>query len=441
MPIFGAACPPTMAKNDGYPLKIMASLVVCLPSGAAGPTVSYAYVASPNGQQMQQQGSATAVLLPDLARGSELVAVVPSAALSWHAVDLPSGLSTASPRLRSVLSGLLEDQVLDDIDALHLALAPQIGSGPNGQTWVAACNRAWLQSHLQALEAAQRPVSRVVPEFAPDLNELQLHAVGDAESAWWVITGKPVKGLMRLPFSSSAMLLLPALDESSDMTAAGDQLLPLVFSEPALAEQAEQFTQRKVNLMTRPQRWLDAARSAWDLAQFDLARNARSRALKKVSGALGSLLGAPQWRPVRWGAVALLVVNAVGLNVWAWRQSADLATTRAAIESTLTQTFPGVKVVVDAPLQMQREVVALRQASGAVSSGDLEAMLAALGASAQPGMRISSIDFSAGELRVKGLAISPQEAGSLPGELKAKGYAVVVDSDSYVIKTSNLGAQ
>ena len=115
--------------------------------------------------------------------------------------------------------------------------------------------------------------------------------------------------------------------------------------------------------------------------------------------------------------------------------------TRAAIESTLTQTFPGVKVVVDAPLQMQREVAALRQASGAVSSGDLEAMLAALGASAQPSMRISSIDFSAGELRVKGLAVSPQEAGSLPADLKAKGYAVVVDSDSYVIKTNNLGAQ
>ena len=419
----------------------MASLVVCLPSGAAGPTVSYAYVVSQNGQQMLQQGGATAVLLPALARGSELVAVVPLAALSWHTVDLPSGLGTASPRLRSVLSGLLEDQVLDDVDALHLALAPQISSAPNGQTWVAACNRGWLQGHLQALEAAQRLVARVVPEFAPDLNELQLHALGDAESAWWVMTGKPVNGLMRLPFSSGAMSLLPALNESSDMTAADDQLLPLVFAEPALAERAEQFAQRKVSLMTRPQRWLDAARSQWDLAQFDLARNARSRALKKVSGAFASLLGAPEWRPVRWGAVALLVVNGVGLNVWAWRQSADLATTRAAIESTLTQTFPGVKVVVDAPLQMQREVIALRQASGAVSSGDLEAMLAALGASAQPSMRISSIDFSAGELRVKGSAISPQEAGSLPAELKAKGYAVVVDSDSYAIKTSNLGAQ
>jgi methylenetetrahydrofolate dehydrogenase (NADP+)/methenyltetrahydrofolate cyclohydrolase len=186
--------------------------------------------------------------------------------------------------------------------------------------------------------------------------------------------------------------------------------------------------------MTRPQRWLDAARSPWDLAQFDLVRTARSRALKKFSGVFANLLRAPEWRPVRWGAALLVVVNVLGLNVWAWRESANLATTRAAIQNTLTQTFPGVKVVVDAPLQMQREVAGLRQASGAVSSADLEAMLTAIGASAPPEMRIASIDFAAGELRIKGLAVSPQEAGNLPAALKAKGVtpglAVVLVGDN-----------
>ena len=419
----------------------MASLVVCLPSAQAGPSVSYAYVVSPNGQQVLKQGSATAILLPELARGDELVAVTPSAALSWHAVDLPDGLSATSPRLRSVLSGLLEDQVLDDIDALHLALAPQIGTAPNGQTWVAACDRAWLQGHLQALEAAQRPVARVVPEFSPDLGELQLHAVGEVESACWVMTGKPVDGLMRLPLSAEALSVLPAVLQPSALHGVDDMMPLLIFTEPALASRAEQFAQGKVSLMTRPQRWLDAARSPWDLAQFELARTARSRALKKMSGAFGSLLGAPEWRPMRWGAAALLVVNVLGLNGWAWRQSADLAATRAAIQNTLMQTFPSVKVVVDAPLQMQREVAGLRQASGAVSSSDLEAMLAALGAATQPGMRVSSIDFAAGELRVKGLTDGPQQADNLPAELRAKGYSVLLEGGTYVLKTSSGGSQ
>ena len=419
----------------------MASLVVCLPSAQAGPSVSYAYVVSPNGQQVLKQGSATAVLLPELARGDELVAVSPSAALSWHAVDLPDGLSATSPRLRSVLSGLLEDQVLDDIDALHLALAPQTGTAPNGQTWVAACDRAWLQGHLQALEAAQRPVARVVPEFSPDLGELQLHAVGEVESACWVMTGKPVDGLMRLPLSAEALSVLPAVLQPNERHGVDDMMPLLIFAEPALAARAEQFAQGKVNLITRPQRWLDSARSTWDIAQFDLARTARSRAIKKMSGAFGSLLGSPQWRPARWAGLALVVVNVLGLNVWAWRQSADLAATRVAIQNTLMQTFPSVKVVVDAPLQLQREVAGLRQASGAVSSSDLEAMLAALGAATQPGMRVSSIDFAAGELRVKGLTDGPQQADNLPAELRAKGYSVVLEGGTYVVKASSGGSQ
>ncbi len=417
----------------------MSSLVVSLPSVQAGPQASYAYVVSPNGQQMQQQGSATAVLLPALTRGSELVALIPSAALSWHDVDLPTGLSAASPRLRSVLSGLLEERVLDDIDALHLALAPQTGTAPGGKTWVAACDRAWLQGHLQALEAAQRPVARIVPEFAPDLGELQLHAVGDAESASWVMTGKPVGGLMRLPFSSAALSMLPSQAEFGAVDAAVDQTSLLVFAEPALAAQAEALTQGKVSLITRPQRWVDAALSPWDMAQFDLARSARGRALKKFSGVLANLLRAPEWRPVRWGVVTLLVVNVLGLNIWAWRESANLAATRAAIQNTLTQTFPTVKVVVDAPLQMQREIATLRQATGAASGSDLEAMLSVVGAVAQPTMRIASIDFSAGELRIKSQSVSPQESDSLSAALKAKGYSVVLDSGSYVIKTSSQG--
>ena len=414
---------------------MVGTFVVCLPSVAAGLSVTYPYVRS-DGSSLplrqaseQNQASATAALLPPPERGTELVAVVPAAALSWHAVDLPYGLSATSPRLRVVLGGLLEDRLLDDIDNVHFALAPQMRTAPSGQTWVAACDKAWLQGHLQALESAQRPVARAVPEFAPDLEPLQLHAVGDMESAFWVITGAPVGGLMRLPFSSAALSVVPKPVEEDAWTA---------FAEPALAALCEQMLQSKVNLVTKPQRWLDAARSPWDLAQFELARNARSRTVKKMTGWLSDVLRTPHWRPVRWGVAALLLANLVGLNAWAWQQRSSLAATRSAVQSTLTQTFPGVKVVVDAPLQMQREVSSLRQASGAVSSSDLEAMLAALGTATPAGRSLTSIDFAAGELRVKGLwsglQSDPQEVGVISSQLKAKGYMAQIDGDMFVVK-------
>ena len=421
-----------------------ATQVVFLPSVAAGLTVSYAYIRSNDGLQMlrdagdDHQASATAALLPAPERGRELIAVAPSGALSWHAVDLPDGMGATSPRLRAVLGGLLEDRLLDDLDKVHFALAPQTRTAPNGQTWVAACDKSWLQSHLQALELAEKPATRVVPEFSPDLAALQLHAVGDEDSAFWITTGAAVGGLMRLPFSAAALSMIPTPQDPQDSqnwTA---------FAEPALAAQTEQMLQSKVNLVTRPQRWLDAASSPWDLAQFDLARNARSRTVKKLSGWLSELLRAPQWRPVRWGAAALLLANLVGLNVWAWQQNASLAATRAAVQSTLTQTFPAVRVVVDAPLQMQREVSTLRQASGGVSSSDLEALLAALSAVIQPGRSLTSIDFASGEMRVKGLAggngngaeANPQELGAMTSQLKSRGYAGQQDGDVFVVKAN-----
>jgi hypothetical protein len=68
----------------------------------------------------------------------------------------------------------------------------------------------------------------------------------------------------------------------------------------------------------------------------------------------------------------LLAANLIGLNAWAWKEQASWQSRRSAIDSTLTRTFPAVKVVVDAPVQMAREVAALRQATGAPSGSDLE---------------------------------------------------------------------
>ena len=51
-----------------------------------------------------------------------------------------------------MLEGLLEDRLLDEPEALHFALQPHVRSP--GTAWVATCERAWLASHLQALDEA-----------------------------------------------------------------------------------------------------------------------------------------------------------------------------------------------------------------------------------------------------------------------------------------------
>lgn len=401
----------------------MSLLILTLPlADGAGPP-EYRYTLSLDGHQVAQHGRASAALLPATGRAAgQLVALVPIQALSWQRVQLPPGVAPGSPRMRAVLEGLLEDLLLDEPSKLHFALAP--GAAAGSSCWVAVCDRDWLRAALQALESAGRPAARVVPEFAPGSDEFPaLHAIGTPEQALLVLAGlSPDGAVASVPLSPAALTLLP------EPPAAGP--IPVATAEPAVAALAEKLLGRPVALVSASERALQAARSQWDLAQFDLASSGRTRALRKAGGALGALLQAPQWRAARWAAVLLVLAQIVGLNAWAWKEKTTLESKRAAVQSTLTTRFPQVKVVVDAPLQMERELALLRQASGALAPADLEPMLAAAGSALGAAGGASALDFTPGALRLRGLAISPEAIAAAASSLQAHGYQLTQDGDS-----------
>jgi general secretion pathway protein L len=396
---------------------MMSTLAVLLPLEPTGSATEFAYALSSDGRSVQSHGEAAAALLPlPRGAGAEVVAVVPVQALSWHRVELPRGVTAGSPRLRAALEGLLEEQLLDDPEALHFALQPKMGTG---EAWVAACDRGWLRRALQLLEAADRPATRIVPEFTPE-GSGALFALGEPERALLVSAGEG--GVLWLPLAAASLPLLPALSEDAPRVA-----------EPAVAGLAEQVLQAKLELEPPAQRWLRAAQSAWDLAQFEFASSSRTRALKKFTAGWADWLRAPQWRPARWAAVLLVAANLLGLNAWAWKERSALADKREAMQKILTGTFPNVKVVVDAPLQMEREVAALRQRSGMPSGRDLETLLAALGGAVPTGRTPSALEFTSGELRVRGLALAPEEFKAMAANLKAQGFAAQSQGDAVVV--------
>ena len=402
----------------------MNTLAIYLPQGAAGVTLTYDYALIADGHNLIDHACVSAALLPATARASEVVAVVPVELLSWHRVELPKGMGTGSARLRPVLEGLLEDRLLDETTQLHLALEPAAGPG-GGPVWVAACDKSWLHGHLQALETAQRRVSRVVPEFSPEAGVLRMHVISDAGLPQLIMTGGQVAGVMRLPLTTAAMALAPSTEDDAEI---------LMFAEPEVVELAEKLLQRKVELTTRPQRWLEAAQSPWDLAQFELASSSRLRAVKRLTMFARDLLHAPAGRPARWGFALLVVIHLVGLNIWSWQVQNNLQAQRTAIASTLTQTFPRIKLVVDAPLQMERELVVLRQTSGTLSDRDLEPVLVALGSVARADLSLGAIEFMAGETRLKGMQLGAPEASRISEQLQRLGYAARQDGDTFFIQ-------
>ena len=416
----------------------MSTLLLHLPLLRAGTETEYRYTLSADGHSASGQGSARVALLPAAGRGAgELVAVVPARALSWQRVQLPRGVGSQSPRLRAVLDGLLEERLLDDTAQLHFALQP--GARAGSLVWVAICDRAWLRESLQALEAAGRPVARVVPEFAPGptaSGQPELFVQGTPDDPQLVITGYGAdQGVAVLPLSGAALALGQSGTASADPEAAS---APPVHAEPAVATLAEQALQRPVQLQTASERALQAAASAWDLAQFDLANSGRTRALRKAGTLAGALLRAPQWRAARWGALLLVLAHLVGLNAWAWQERQTLAAKQAGVRNALTQTFTQVQVVVDAPVQMERELVLLRQSAGSMSASDLEPLMAAAAQALPAPWQASAIDYAAGELRLRGPALAAEEEAQARQTLAASGYQLRSDSGALVLRAAPL---
>jgi general secretion pathway protein L len=399
----------------------MSLLLLALPPGPPG---SYDYATSADGQSVAAHGHASAALLPPAGRGVEVVAVAPATLLSWRRLALPRGVGPGSPRLRATLAGLLEEQLLDEPEQLHFALDPDASAG--GQVWVAACDKDWLAAHLRALDAAERPVNRIVPELHPRAGDLRLIVTGEPAHPWVLMSGNGVPGgAQALPLTPGALALL-------DSAAAGEQAELL--AEPAVAALAEQALNRRIVIQPPAQRLLAASRSPWDLAQFDLARTGAARAARRMGALWRDFVHAPAWRPARWGLALLLLVHLIGINIWAKSTQQELAARRARIDAALTQTFPQVKVVIDAPVQMAKEIAALRQSTGAASARDLEPMLDALGQYTTVPAAPDAIEFTAGQLRVKGAHLAADALAEANQRLRPLGYQLQADADGALLR-------
>ena len=410
----------------------MSTLIVTLPPSMPGTTAPCSVVWAEDDGTVKRHLDAPLDLLP-ATPDAETVVLVPVGQLSWHQLDLPKGTLDRNffqegnaSRLRSVLDGLLEDRLLDEPAHLHFAIAPDARAG--APTWVAACDRAWLGAWLGALEQTGRPVARIVPEVAPPNagapDATRLIVTGTPDQAQLVCSGP--QGVTVLPLTPASVALLAQV--------APDVAPVQVVAEPAVAERAEQHFSGRVSLQTGPQRAIAATQSTWDLAQFDLLRTRGTRTRKQLATLGASLLRAPQWKPARWAALALVVINLAGLQAWAWKEQSALTAKRAAIRDILTTTFPDVRVVVDAPLQMARSLADLQRQSGAPTSGDLETMLGLFQTLALDIPAPTAIEFIAGELRLKVLEPAAPAVARAATQAQAHGYTAVLDGDRLVLK-------
>lgn len=410
---------------------------------ATGPAASLDWARSVNGETVTDNGQSAASLLP---RDDDVVLVLPPRAVSWHRVALPK---VGGARLRAVLDGLLEDRLLTDTAEMHFALEP---GGRAGQTvWIAACERLWLRGWLGALEAAGRPVARIVPALWPlapqDGATPTLHWAHDEGNQAWLASASPL-GVRCTPLDDSAQRGLgeSALGGGLPSAVGGiaqellnaDPAATRLLADPAVAGLAERVLDQRFNLIAQPAWLLQCAQSDWNLAQFDLSLSAGARRGQRLRQTLRRLRSAPDWRPARWGLGALVAVQLLGLNLAAWSERNSLNAKQRAVTQTLQQTFPQVTLVLDAPVQMQRELSRLQQASGQLSGGDLEALLGALAQNTpMAGAAPTRLVFATGELRAGGWPLDEAGLGEVQGALERSGWRVRSDGAELTLQAGS----
>jgi general secretion pathway protein L len=396
-------------------------LIIALPLHTEGAATEYLHVRAGPGAATGHAQSATAARLPRDA--GNVVAVVPAQALAWHTITPPP---VGAARLAAALEGLLEERLLEDPAQSQVVYTPDgAAAAAQGQTLtVLVCQKAWLRQALAPLQAQGMVVSRIVPEWSPQ---------AQAAPVLWV--GGSPEQVQAVACGPQGAMVLPPPPWSSAISATLNQPEAQLLCEPAMAAWVQQQFGRAPRMLSPGQRLWQAQQTDWDLAQGEWAQGRRQRWARFAHELALNLWQAPRWRPARWGLLALLVLNLVGLQWMAWQQRQLQAQLQKDMAMLLTRSFPAVQVVVDAPLQMAREVQALQRAMGQPNAADLEPMLTSLARALPASAQLSSVQFSPGELRWQAPAVTNDRIEAAREPLRQQGYQLVADGTYWVLRT------
>jgi len=407
-------------------MSVLLILLPPRPRGAAaadgGADAEWNWAFSSDNRSIASQGRGDPSSWP---RADSTVMVLADADVAWHRVDLPKA---PAGRLPQALHGLLEESLLDDDTLLQFAVEP--GASAGKPTWIAVAHRPWLERLLARAESAGRAVDRLLPAAAP---------------------GEPPRGhFLPGPADDAASLRLAWADADGAvvMPAAGSLALARVAAQagpvawtaaPAAAAAAEGWLGQPVAVLGDADRALLSLGSGWNLRQFTLAP--RQRGLQLLRGAWKRLRG-PEWRPLRWGLAALVGVQLIGLNAWAWHERRALQARRDDMVALLKATHPQVRSVLDAQAQMTRETAALRRAAGQPGEGDLEPMLAAAAAAWPAGQPPApTLQFEPGRLVIGAPGWDAARLQALREPLEAAGWSVDYSAGKLTLARAPGGAR
>lgn len=355
--------------------------------------------------------------------------VAPASRVLLTQIMLPTG---NRQKLRRMLPFAIEDRVMTEPEKVHAIAGPRLA---DGQTAVAVVDKAWLAAVLaQFRNARLKPqamwVETLLPAWTPE--------------SWTVIWKKGGEGFLRSGAASGVFLdggmngeppigLLLALQEARAAAANAP-------ANPAYAAPAR--------LVVRPargavvpdiQQWADAlqidvrAGERWDWFER-IDRLGPNNGINLMQDDFAPRSAARDWMPRLRPALVLLglivAVQLVGAAVDWLTLNRQRNALQATIEQRFRGAFPDAKVVVDAPLQMRRNLEELRRGAGQVEPNDFLPLLARTTRliEASANHRLSALNYDAGELKVDILLPDAESAEKLKNALQAPNFSVKLEA-------------
>jgi general secretion pathway protein L len=344
---------------------------------------------------------------PGVSGACELV--VAAELVSLGRIDTPAA---QRERLSTALRYLVEDLAATDPERLHVAAESEPGKDSLG---VGIVDREWLARTLARIEQTGLEARAAYPECL--LTPLHRNA--------WTMIWNGAGGFVRSG---------PVDGFSLDSTDGSDVPVALSLAlERARAEARvpERLVVRTAAGTTPPalERWSETLGVAIESGpewQWHGRGSLRRPPLDLLQGEFAQRRGQQDWiarlrRPAIFAA-ALVVLASLGIAVDWNAKVRERNRLVAEMRSIYRQSFGERAVVVDAPLQMQRALAALRARSGQLAPSDFLALLGALRSSAvDPAtQQIESIEYERGILTVTLRARNATQTNATLEELRAK---------------------
>ncbi|ODU44225.1 MAG: type II secretion system protein GspL [Thiobacillus sp. SCN 63-374] len=340
------------------------------------------------GARGEQLGAGFAALA-DLTRSEACELVLPADAVLLTRASLPRG---SKQKLQQLLAYAVEDRLVAEPDTVHAAAGP---APVAGQTALAVVDKAWLTRVLARFNGAGlRPRSAWPETLLPALPADGWVMVWDGHGGF--LRSGEHAGMSLDGGSSTQPPAALVLSAAEARAAAGlPHRLLLRLREGAPPPDVDAWSQVlgvavELGAEWAPLQHPDAIRGGIDLLQGAFAPAGTARG------------GWPGLRLplILAGLIAVLQIGATTAE-W-WLLSREKQSLQAAMETHFREAFPDARVVVDAPLQMQRKLAELRSAAGQTSPADFLPLLsraaAALDADSRGGLR--AIHYEAGQLRL-----------------------------------------